>query len=535
MSETSTLLPNSAPASALREPTRSAWYLALLALPIGGLQVAWSVEISAGSSYLLSLGISKQLLALVWLAGPLMGILVQPYVGALSDNCRISWGRRRPYLLGGTVVTILSMTGLAWVRELTGAAGGPVKAAAAVGVYALNFGLNVVEAASHAFITDCAPRHQQEAANGMASRGIAVGGLVGFLAGSLDLAAYLPFLGDSHFKVLCSIASSILCFTVLVGAGLVAEEDPNERYNDSAAEKSIGGRLWGTLWGLSPQIKTLFAVQLFACFAFFPIVFYASVYVAEIYAAPYLRENPHMTPAELDVLYDEGTRKGATALAWNGVVMLVSTILAPALVTPTYDRARSRSSSVSSSRSSASSETLNNESSIPSLQMPRFTLKRAWIASLVLQALALLGAPMVHSVDDAVVLVAALGYTWALSAWAPFAIIGAETHAGPDTRTSDSAGAGADGTDPSEAGSGDGVESSSMRNQVGVVLGIHNVVVCTAQAMSTVVSLGIFGVFQKPRGQPGDVSLAVLLGVSGLAGVLAVCFATRIREPGRRR
>lgn len=522
MPETTPLLPDHA---APREPTRSPWHLALLSLPLAGLQVAWTVEFSAGSSFLLSLGLTKQLLALVWFAGPLMGICVQPCVGALSDDCRLSWGRRRPYLLGGMAVTVLSMMGLAWVREL---AGGGARGAAVVGVYALNFGLNVVEAASRAFITDCAPRHQQEAANGMASRGIAVGSLVGFLAGCLNLATYLPFLGTSHFKVLCAVASALLALSILMSAGLISEADPNERYRST--EKSVGHRLWDTLRGLSPQIRTLFAVQALTCFAFFPVLFYGSVYVAEIYAAPYLRENPHMTPAELDALYEEGTRKGTVALAWNAVVMLISTVLAPALVTPTYDGMDTGSSVVSSSSSGTASGTYNEGPGVLAsrdgirtlrrLPAPRLTLKTAWIASLVLQAAALLAAPFVHSVDAAILLIAVLGYTWALSAWAPFAIIGAETHADPDG-------------DPTHSDTGGGDGEAPMRDRVGAVLGIHNVVVCAAQAASTAVALGVFGALQKPRGQPGDASFAVLFGVSGVAGVLAVCFAGAIWEPGR--
>ncbi|KAL2109883.1 hypothetical protein VUR80DRAFT_1889 [Thermomyces stellatus] len=61
--------------------------------------------------YPLSPGLSKPLLAVVWFAGPLIDILVQAYVGAVSDNCGLRWARRRPYLLAGMVVTVLSMTG----------------------------------------------------------------------------------------------------------------------------------------------------------------------------------------------------------------------------------------------------------------------------------------------------------------------------------------------------------------------------------------------------------------------------------------
>lgn len=102
------------------QATKSVWYLILLTISIGGLQIAWSVEMSNGSPYLLSLGLSKSLMALVWIAGPLSGTLVQPYIGMLSDNCRIRWGKRKPFMIGGAIATIISLMFLAWTREIVG-------------------------------------------------------------------------------------------------------------------------------------------------------------------------------------------------------------------------------------------------------------------------------------------------------------------------------------------------------------------------------------------------------------------------------
>lgn len=102
------------------QASKSFWYLILLTISIGGLQIAWSVEMSNGSPYLLSLGISKSLMALVWIAGPLSGTLVQPYVGMLSDKCRIPWGKRKPFMLGGAAATIVSLMFLAWTKEAVG-------------------------------------------------------------------------------------------------------------------------------------------------------------------------------------------------------------------------------------------------------------------------------------------------------------------------------------------------------------------------------------------------------------------------------
>lgn len=154
--------------------TKSIWYLILLTISIAGLQIAWSVELSNGSPYLLSLGVSKSLMALVWIAGPLSGTLVQPYVGMLSDNCTISWGKRKPFIVGGALATSVSLLMLAWTKEIVNgisdALGADLQSrgvkvaiivVAVVWVYILDFAINTVQAAIRAFIVDCAPPQQQ--------------------------------------------------------------------------------------------------------------------------------------------------------------------------------------------------------------------------------------------------------------------------------------------------------------------------------------------------------------------------------------
>jgi len=156
------------------QKSKSLWYLILLTIGIGGLQIAWSVELSNGSPYLLSLGMSKSLVALVWIAGPLSGTLVQPYVGMLSDSCRISWGKRKPFMIAGAAATVASLLFLAWTKEIVGGVlglfGAPADSSfvkvsiivvAVLFVYVLDFAINTVQAAIRAFIVDCAPTHQQ--------------------------------------------------------------------------------------------------------------------------------------------------------------------------------------------------------------------------------------------------------------------------------------------------------------------------------------------------------------------------------------
>ncbi|KAF9993225.1 hypothetical protein BGZ65_011295, partial [Modicella reniformis] len=83
-----------------------------------GVQFTWTVELGYGTPYLLSLGIPKSMTALVWLAGPLSGLIIQPTVGVFSDVLDWKMGRRRPFILIGAVFTVFSMYMVAFAHEL---------------------------------------------------------------------------------------------------------------------------------------------------------------------------------------------------------------------------------------------------------------------------------------------------------------------------------------------------------------------------------------------------------------------------------
>ena len=112
---------------------------------------------------------SKSLLAFVWIAGPLSGTLVQPYVGIRSDNCRISWGKRVPFMLAGAFATAISLLCLAWTREIVhgflGLFGADPESHgvkicsqlfAIVWVYILDFAINTGEICESSFSMDAA-------------------------------------------------------------------------------------------------------------------------------------------------------------------------------------------------------------------------------------------------------------------------------------------------------------------------------------------------------------------------------------------
>ncbi|KAK3302253.1 major facilitator superfamily domain-containing protein [Chaetomium strumarium] len=539
--------------------TKSIWYLILLTISIGGLQIAWSVEMSNGSPYLLSLGLSKSLMALVWIAGPLSGTLVQPYVGMLSDNCRLRWGKRKPFMVGGTVATIASLMILAWTKEIVSGFLGlfgadpdsnfvkySVIVTAVLWVYVLDFAINTVQAAIRAFIVDCAPTHQQESANAMASRFVGIGNIAGYLAGYMDLPAVLWFFGNSQFKDLCAIASITLGATVLLSCLLIRERDPRLEgppAKDKAGVLAFFKKIFASIKRLPPQTKKVCQVQFCAWIGFFPMLFYTSAYIGEIYVEPYLEQNPNMTPEELDKLYEDATREGTFALLIFAIVSLATNVFLPFFIAPTYET-QVGALAPGEAPGSLADYSEEKKSWLQHLIIPGFTLRRAWMLSQILFTCSMLCTVLVRSVTAATVLIGLVGITWALTLWAPWAIISAEISRRDEMRRAQYAQRNRN-LSPSGRGvtSLDGYSSDENQDrelkdeeeadQAGVILGIHNMAIAAPQIIATVTSSIIFRFFQKPRGVPGDHSIAIVLALGGLTVLISAYFIHRIRDdPG---
>lgn len=103
----------------IRGPTEPI-QLFLLTCSLIGLQFCWGTEMTYCTPYLLSLGLSKSMLSLVWVAGPLSGLVMQPVVGMVSDGWSGRWGRRRPFMVGGSVGVVVLLVALGWMGDLVG-------------------------------------------------------------------------------------------------------------------------------------------------------------------------------------------------------------------------------------------------------------------------------------------------------------------------------------------------------------------------------------------------------------------------------
>ncbi|CAJ0843501.1 15003_t:CDS:10 [Entrophospora sp. SA101] len=206
--------------------------MVLLTQCIAGLQFTWAVELSYGTPYLLSIGLSKSLMSLVWVAGPLSGLLMQPIVGALSDNSTSRFGRRRPFMVIGSLIVAIALMFIGWTQEIVYSLvdeESPTsltlkKILAVFSFYLLDFAINAIQASCRALIVDSLSTSQQEEGTAWAGRMIGIGGVAGYFMGFIDLPAVFPFLGGTQLQVLCALASIILLSSIGITCWTISEK-----------------------------------------------------------------------------------------------------------------------------------------------------------------------------------------------------------------------------------------------------------------------------------------------------------------------
>ena len=118
-----------------QKPNLPFWSLWNLSFGFFGVQIAYALQSANISRIFATLGADPHSLSYFWILPPLMGILVQPIVGTLSDKTWTRWGRRIPYLFVGAAVAVLVMC----LLPNSGSFGLTIGAALIFGLVALMF------------------------------------------------------------------------------------------------------------------------------------------------------------------------------------------------------------------------------------------------------------------------------------------------------------------------------------------------------------------------------------------------------------
>src|SRR6187397_2785766 len=118
-------------------------------------------------------------LSVVFAAGVLIAVLVQPTVGSISDYTISRFGRRKPYILIGTTFDLILLIGLATSNSIV---------VVAAFVVLLQFSSNFAQGPFQGYIPDLVPAPQVGLASALVGVMQILGNVAGFVIGGLAVA-----------------------------------------------------------------------------------------------------------------------------------------------------------------------------------------------------------------------------------------------------------------------------------------------------------------------------------------------------------
>ena len=131
-----------------------------------GVQIGFGLQNANASRIFQTLGADIDNLAILWIAAPVTGLLVQPLVGHFSDRTWGRLGRRRPYFLFGALATTAALVAMP---------NAPLLWVAALLLWIMDASINVTMEPFRAFVADLLPNRQRTTGFAMQSFFIGIG------------------------------------------------------------------------------------------------------------------------------------------------------------------------------------------------------------------------------------------------------------------------------------------------------------------------------------------------------------------------
>ena len=299
-----------------QKPDLSFWKLWNLSFGFFGVQIAYALQSANISSIFHTIGADPHDLSYFWILPPLMGMLVQPIVGSLSDKTWTRFGRRIPYLFVGATLAVIVMC----LLPNAGSFGMSVSMALIFGLVALmllDTSLNMAMQPFKMMVGDMVNEKQKGKAYSIQSFLCNAGSVVGFI-----FPFFFTWIGVRNVapkgvvpdSVIWSfyIGAAILIVCVVYTTLKVKEWTPQEyrEYNPVAQEQEDSAN-WFTLLKRAP--KNFWRVSLVQFFCWAALLYMWSYVVGAVSETVWNTDNPE-------------TEAYQTARNWTGVLYAVQAL-----------------------------------------------------------------------------------------------------------------------------------------------------------------------------------------------------------------
>ena len=262
-----------------------------------GLQFAWQMRIILSGPVTEGLGASPFLFGLIWLAGPVTGMVVQPIIGELSDKTNTVFGKRRPYLFLGALFASLALWAFPNSADIAQkiaeflhlplpAFGGLI--IAAIMIWVIDACVNAAQGPYRALVPDLVPQEQHALANSYLSFAIGLGSVV-----AAGTAPFLKYVFNYQLSINAQFVMAALAFSLAMlwtcitikehktSSPIVKSNDDSKQNETSFIQKVID------FFKSSTEVGKICTLQLFTWIGIMSLfIFFTQYAIHTVYGVP---------------------------------------------------------------------------------------------------------------------------------------------------------------------------------------------------------------------------------------------------------
>jgi maltose/moltooligosaccharide transporter len=278
-----------------------------------GIQFGFALQNGNASGILQNYGAHVEQLSWFWLVAPLTGMIVQPIIGYYSDKTWNRLGRRKPYILVGTILCCIALLLLPNSANFF-----QVKSALMIGagmLMVMDASINIAMEPFRALVADCLPDSQNTLGFSIQTFLIGIGAVLG---------SWLPYMMHEFWGVSASAPQGMVAnnvtYSFYVGAVvflicilitiLFSKEYPPAEYaayhGESAEKETKFSHIFKDFKNMPNTMKQLGLVQFFSWFALFTMW---------VYTTPAIAHHVFKLPIE-----DTNSDTFREAQTWTGII-----------------------------------------------------------------------------------------------------------------------------------------------------------------------------------------------------------------------
>ena len=278
-----------------------------------GIQFGFALQNGNASGILQNYGAHVEQLSWFWLVAPLTGMIVQPIIGYYSDKTWNQLGRRKPYILVGTILCCMALLLLPNSANFF-----QVKSALMIGagmLMVMDASINIAMEPFRALVADCLPDSQNTLGFSIQTFLIGIGAVLG---------SWLPYMMHEFWGVSASAPQGMVAnnvtYSFYVGAVvflicilitiLFSKEYPPAEYaayhGESSEKETKFSHIFKDFKNMPNTMKQLGLVQFFSWFALFTMW---------VYTTPAIAHHVFKLPIE-----DTNSDTFREAQTWTGII-----------------------------------------------------------------------------------------------------------------------------------------------------------------------------------------------------------------------